>query len=308
MQLYGWLFGAALVSGVGVTTSGVHSDDNGYRQQIEKSRAARVERLKAPTGWLTLVGLDWLKEGKNTVGSAKDNSIVIAKLPAHFCVIDLKGGKATVLMLPGSDPPGVDVKRAPFELIDDSHENPTILTSSTVSFYLVERNGQHGLRIKDSDAPTRKNFLGIDYFDIDPSWRIEAKWEAYNPPHEVEEPNILGKVDKVVVPGAAVFERDGKTYRLEPVIETPGDTNLFLVFADKTSGHETYGAARFLYTEAPKDGKVILDFNTAYNPPCAFTPFATCPLPTSQNRMNLRVTAGEKKYRGEHEEPKVSAK
>jgi hypothetical protein len=307
MQLLGWLFGAALLSGVGVTSSGVHSDDNAYRQQIEKSRAARVERLKAPTGWLSLVGLDWLKEGKNTVGSAQDNNIVIAKLPPHFCVIELKAGKAMVLMLPGSDPPGVDVKRAPFEMLDDSHDTPTTLSSSTVSFYLVERNGQFGLRIKDSDAATRTNFVGIDYFDIDPSWRIEAKWEAYNPPHEVEEPNILGKMDKVVVPGAAVFERDGKTYRLEPVIETPGDKNLFLVFADKTSGHETYGAARFLYTDPPKDGKVILDFNTAYNPPCAFTPFATCPLPTAQNRLGLRVTAGEKKYRGEHEERKVSA-
>ena len=133
MQLVGWLFGAALVSGVGVTGSGVHSEDNAYRQQIEKSRAARVERLKAPTGWLTLVGLDWLKEGKNTVGSAKDNDIVIAKLPPHFCVIDLKGSKATAFMLPGSDPPGVDVKRTPFELLDDSHENPTILSSSTAS-------------------------------------------------------------------------------------------------------------------------------------------------------------------------------
>ncbi|HET8941077.1 MAG TPA: DUF1684 domain-containing protein, partial [Rudaea sp.] len=114
--------------------------------------------------------------------------------------------------------------------------------------------------------------------------------------------NILGQIDKVTVPGAAVFERDGKTYRVEPVIETPGDKSLFLVFADKTSGKETYGAARFLYADAPKDGKVILDFNQAYNPPCAFTPYATCPLPTAQNRLKLRVTAGEKRYRGGHEE------
>ncbi len=308
MQLYGWLFGAALVSGVGVTTSGVHSDDNAYRQQIEKSRAARVERLKAPTGWLTLIGLDWLKEGKNTIGSAKNNDIVIDKLPAHFCIVTLKDGKAMLQMAPGSDAAGIDTKAGPVEMLDDSHDKPTTVANRTVSFYLVERNGQHGLRVKDSDAATRTNFLGIDYFDIDPSWLIEAKWEEYNPPHEVEEPNILGKMDKVVVPGAAVFEREGKTYRLEPVIESPGDKNLFLVFADKTSGHETYGAARFLYMDPPKDGKVILDFNTAYNPPCAFTPYATCPLPTSQNRLGVRVTAGEKKYRGEHEEPKVSAK
>ena len=156
------------------------------------------------------------------------------------------------------------------------------------------------MRIKDSDAPTRKHFAGIDYFDVDPSWRVEAKWEAYDPPHEVEETNIIGQTDKVIVPGAAVFEHDGQTFRVEPVIETPGDTEYFLVFADKTSGKETYGAARFVYSEAPKDGKIVIDFNKAYNPPCAFTPYATCPLPTAQNRMKTRVTAGEKKYRGEH--------
>jgi uncharacterized protein len=193
-------------------------------------------------------------------------------------------------------------------LLDDGHEKPTTVAFGTVSFYLVERNGEFGLRVKDSDAPMRKNFLGLDYFDVDPSWRIEAKWEAYDPPHEVEEPNILGKMDKVVVPGAAVFTRDGKSYRLEPVIETPGDKNLFLVFADKTSGKETYGAARFVYTDPPKDGKVVIDFNTAYNPPCAFTSYATCPLPTAQNRLAMRVTAGEKKYRGGHEEPSQTGK
>ena len=171
-----------------------------------------------------------------------------------------------------------------------------------MSFYLVERGARFGLRVKDSEAPTRLNFVGLDYFDIDPGWRIEAKWEAYDPPRIVEEPNVLGEFEKVVVPGAAVFERDGKTIRVEPVIETPGDVNLYLVFADRTSGKETYGAARFVYTEPPKDGKVIIDFNKAYNPPCVFTPYATCTLPTQQNRLDVRVTAGEKKYRGSYEE------
>jgi uncharacterized protein (DUF1684 family) len=172
-----------------------------------------------------------------------------------------------------------------------------VVASDSVMFYVVQRGDRWALRIKDSESPTRKQFVGIDYFDIDPGWRIEAKWEAYDPPREIEEPNILGEIDKVIVPGAAVFEHGGKTFRVEPVIETPGDTELFLVFADRTSGKETYGAARFVYTEPPKDGKVVLDFNKAYNPPCAFTPFATCPLPTQQNRLDTRVTAGEKKYR-----------
>ncbi|HMM56770.1 MAG: DUF1684 domain-containing protein [Xanthomonadales bacterium PRO7] len=289
-----------LATAVLAATTGVAADST-YVKQIQDWRHERVEHLRAPHGWLSLVGLDWLRDGKNTLGSASGNDIVLAKAPAHLGTITLTGGKATIALdaKSGATIDGKSIREA--ELLDDSHDKPTTIAFGTVSFYLVQRGDKYGLRVKDSEAPTRTHFLGIDYFPIDASWRVEAKWEAYDPPHEVEEPNILGQVDKVVVPGAAVFERDGKTYRLEPVIETPGDTNLFLVFADKTSGHETYGAARFVYTEPPKDGKVVIDFNKAYNPPCAFTPYATCPLPTAQNRMKMRVTAGEKKYRGTHE-------
>ena len=293
------LMTAILTSGVAAAPS---TDDAGYRKDIETWRAKRVERLKAPDGWLSLVGLEWLKQGTNTIGSAKDNAIVIAKAPPHLGNIVLDRGRATFSL----DPRAVkaakidDANKVGAELVDDSHEKPTLVSFGTVNFYLVHRGDQFGLRIKDSAAPTRMRFTGIDSFAIDPAWRVEAKWEAYNPPREVEEGNILGQIDKVVVPGAATFEHDGKTWKVEPIIENPGDTELFLVFADRTSGKETYGAARFLYAELPKDGKVILDFNKAYNPPCAFTPYATCPLPTPQNRLDMRVTAGEKKYRGAH--------
>ena len=296
----GMLIGAVLSTGVGVSQAGM-DDGAAYNQQIKSWRQHRVERLTAPTGWLSLVGLDWLTDGVNTLGSAKDSSIVLTKAPAHLGTITLGNGKATIALDANSDATIDGAKKSGAALLDDSHEKPTAVAFGSVNFYLVQRGDKFGLRIKDSEAPTRKNFVGIDYFDIDPSWRIEAKWEAYNPPHAVQEPNVLGQVDKVIVPGAAVFVRGGKTYRVEPVIETPGDKELFLVFADKTSGKETYGAARFLYTSEPKDGKVILDFNQAYNPPCAFTPYATCPLPTKQNRLDLRVTAGEKKYRGGHD-------
>ena len=272
-------------------------------RQVESARARRAERLKAPTGWLTLVGLDWLNDGKNTLGSAADNNIVLAKAPAHLGSITLAKGKAT-LALDASASATIDgAKKSSAELLDDGHDKPTTVAFSSVSFYLVQRGDKFGLTRQGQRRPIRARiFWASTFFDIDPSWRVEAQWEAYNPPHEIQEPNILGQMDKVIVPGAAVFERGGKTYRVEPVIETPGDTKLFLVFADRTSGRESYGAARFLYTEAPKDGKVVLDFNLAYNPPCAFTPYATCPLPTQQNRLDLRVTAGEKKYRGGHEE------
>jgi uncharacterized protein (DUF1684 family) len=268
-----------------------------YAASVEDWRRHRIERLTSPTGWLTLVGLDWLSSGLNTLGSAADNSIVQPKWPAHLGSINLVGKQATITLAKGADAKidGAGARTA--VLVDDSQPKPTVVSTGPVIFYLVQRGDRYALRIKDADAPTRKNFVGIDYFDIDPSWRIEARWEAYDPPREVEEPNVLGEVDKVIVPGAAVFERDGRTFKVEPVIETPGDTDLFLVFADRTSGRETYGAARFVYTEPPKDGKVVIDFNRAYNPPCAFTPYATCTLPTKQNRLDVRVTAGEKKYR-----------
>ena len=292
--------GAVLATGAVATPKA--ADDAAYRKQIDDWRAKRVERLKAPNGWLSLVGLEWLKEGANTIGSAKDNAIVIAKAPPHLGTVVLDRGRATISLDPRARDAKIDGESKPgAELVDDSQEKPTTVSFGSANFYLIKRDDKFGLRIKDTAAPTRTHFVGIDNFDIDPSWRVEAKWEAYDPPHEIEQGNILGQIEKVVVPGAAVFEHDGKTYRVEPIIENPGDTDLFLVFADRTSGKETYGAARFLYAAAPKDGKVLLDFNKAYNPPCAFTPYATCPLPTQQNRLDTRVTAGEKKYRGGHE-------
>jgi uncharacterized protein (DUF1684 family) len=301
LYLAGVLLGTVVAAGVGVSQAGVEQGKQSHTQQIEAWRKQRVERLTAPNGWLSLVGLEWLKEGANKIGSAKDNDIVVPSAPAHLGTITLHGGKAAIVLDAKADATIDGAKATSADLLDDSAPKPTVVAFGSANFYLVHRGEKWALRIKDSEAKTRKQFVGIDYFDIDPSWRIEAKWEAYDPPREVEESNILGQVDKVIVPGAAVFEHGGKTYRVEPVIETPGDTELFLVFADKTSGKETYGAARFVYTEPPKDGKVVIDFNKAYNPPCAFTSYATCPLPTAQNRLSTRVTAGEKKYRGAHD-------
>ncbi|MHB8446828.1 MAG: DUF1684 domain-containing protein [Rudaea sp.] len=293
---------AIVAAGVGLSSASVAVDgDATYTKEIQSWRTQRVEHLRTPHGWLSLVALDWLRDGSNTLGSASDNDIVLARAPAHLGTIVLDHGKATIALDKDS---GATIDGKPMReavLLDDSHDKPTTVSFGTASFYLIQRGDKYGLRVKDTDAPTRTHFAGIDYFPIDKNWRVVAKWEAYDPPHEVEEPNILGQVDKVVVPGAAVFERDGKSYRLEPVIETPGDTNLFLTFGDRTNGHETYGASRMLYTDPPRDGKIVIDFNKAYNPPCAFTPYATCPLPTAQNRLKLRVTAGEKKYRGTHE-------
>lgn len=269
-----------------------------YIKQIEQWRQGRLQRLTAPDGWLSLAGLHWLKDGANRIGSATDNDLVLGVGPAHFGVVTLDHGKAT-FKLDRRAKATIDGKaRSSAELLDDSHEHPTTVAAGPVSFYLIDRNGRKGLRVKDSQAATRTQFGGIESFPIDPSWRIEARWVPFEPPHTLETPNVLGQMDSYPVPGKAVFERDGKTFELLPVIEVPGDTQLFLIFADRTSGKETYGAARFLYADMPRDGKIVLDFNQAYNPPCAFTAFATCPLAPPGNRLDLRVTAGEKKYAG----------
>ncbi len=290
---------ASLVAG-SVTATGVagSGDDASYTQTIEAWRGQRVERLRRPDGWLSLIGLHWLKDGTNRVGSAKDNDLVLAQGPAHLGVVTLADGKVRIALDPASGASIAGSAAKEGELADDSHDNPGKVVFGTANFVVIDRSGRKALRVKDSEAPTRTQFLGIDYFDIDPSWRVEAKWITFDPPRELEVPTVIGTVEKYPVPGKAVFQRDGKTFELLPVIEVPGDQELFLIFADRTSGKETYGAARFLYAPMPVNGRIVLDFNRAYNPPCAFTPYATCPLAPPENRLDLRVTAGEKKYRG----------
>ena len=270
-------------------------------REVEAWKAHRLERLTAPDGWLSLVGLEWLHEGANRVGRAPDNDIVLAVGPEHLGTITLKpDGSMTIKLAPGANATIDGKAAAESSLVDDMHAgqgHPTMVAFGTASFYVIDRDGRKGLRVKDTEAETRKHFLGLDYYPVDPSWRIVAAWVPFDPPHKLEIGSVLGTVDSVDVPGKAVFQRDGRTFELLPYIEEPGG-DLFFVIADRTSGKETYGAARFLYAAQPKDGKVVLDFNRAYNPPCAFTEYATCPLAPPENRLAVPVTAGEKKYKG----------
>jgi len=217
-----------------------------------------------------------------------------------FTVAD--NGTVHVMFNPGTESKvdGQSVLAA--ALRDDQRGRPTMVTVGTVSLYVIDRDGKRALRVKDSEATTRTHFLGIDYFPIDPSWRIEADWVAFDKPREVPITNILGSVSPAMILGKAVFTRDGHTYELLPIQEDP-EGLLFFVISDRTSGDQTYAAARFLYAAPAVDGKVVLDFNKAQNPPCAFTSYATCPLPPKENRLPLAVTAGEKKYRGHGASP-----
>ena len=264
---------------------------------IKQQRSDREAGLRKPGGWLSLIGLDWLSEGRNSIGSAKDNDVVLLKGPPKIGVISLKDGKASIVIdaASGATVDGKWIAEA--ELASDASGKPSIVAAGPVSFFVIQRNDKIGLRSKDADAESLKHFLGIDFFDIDPSWRVEARWVTFDKPQPLEIPDVVGTIYKLQVPGKAVFEHAGKTYELLPMNEDTKE-GLFFVFADKTSGKITYGGGRFLDTDAPKDGKLTLDFNLAYDPPCAFTPYATCPLAPPENRLKVAVEAGEKKYRG----------
>jgi uncharacterized protein (DUF1684 family) len=184
------------------------------------------------------------------------------------------------------------------DLQTDAADKATVMKMGSLTFFVIRRGDKFGLRVKDKQNPARARFAGLDYFPADPKWRLTSRFEPYNPPKIIPIVNVLGMVENMTSPGALSFEINGSGYRLDPVVEK-GSKQLFVIFADKTSGRETYGAGRYLYVEpADADGKIVVDFNKSYNPPCAFTKFATCPLPPRQNRLAIRVEAGEKKYRG----------
>jgi hypothetical protein len=268
-----------------------------YRADVEAWRAERLTRVRAADGWLSVVGLFWLEEGENTVGSAQGSRVLLpAPAPPRLGSIDLAKGEATLRGAADADVTADDKPVAgPVPLASDADDGPTMLRRGSILFYLIRRGDRIGVRVKDSQSEARRTFRGLDYFPIDPGWRIEARFEPYDPPKAISVPNVLGQNNAEASPGAVVFDHGGKTYRLDPVLER-GETDYFVIFGDRTNGTDTYGAGRFLYVKPPVDGKTVIDFNKAYNPPCVFTEFATCPLPPPQNKLPIRVEAGEKEY------------
>jgi uncharacterized protein len=271
-----------------------------HDERILRWRERRVARLTGPDGWLSVVGLTWLDEDENVVGSDPSSRVILpgAEAPGRIGVIRVEQGAAVASFGPGS---GVTHEGSPVRTLrmkDDSTGDPTVLRLGSLTFHVIRRGGELAVRIKDDQSPARKAFTGIDYFPIEPGWRAEAGFEPYEPARSVVVPTVLGSDETYALPGAVVFSHEGRSHRLEVFLEE-GETNLFVVFGDLTNGSETYGGGRFLYAPPPsEDGVVVVDFNQAYNPPCVFTPFATCALPLPQNKLPIRVEAGEKLYRG----------
>jgi uncharacterized protein len=303
-----WMTGAvvALCAGSVVSAAISSADLAQERQGVEQWQARRLASITSETGWLTLAGLYWLKPGENTFGRAKSNTLVLdnkslAERAGSFVV---EGQKVRFVARKGATVTHDGKPVGDIELASDITSDPTMLKSGSLTFYLIERVGKLGIRVRDSENPHRKNFVGLQYFPVDDSWIVDARFEPYNPRKKVPIINILGMQEDMDAPGALVFTHEGKEYRLDALLEDPADKELFIMFADGTSGRETYGAGRFMYVPLPtKEGLVRLNFNKAYNPPCAFNTFATCPLPPPQNKMmSVRVEAGEKTYAG-HEGP-----
>jgi uncharacterized protein (DUF1684 family) len=266
-----------------------------HEEQIKDWRQARDERLASDSGWMTLVGLEWLQEGENRVGSGASSTVKIPGGPALWGTIHVDGDELRFVPAPDS---GVSVNgetATEVMLVADIAGEPTLISSGNLSFYVIFRES-YALRIKDSLAPALQEFTGVKTYDFQPDWRYNARFVPAQEGQTIEIANVLGHFSLSPVYGVVEFERDGVDYRLLALGDEDSES-LWFLFADRTSGRETYGAGRFLYSDGmPENGRLLVDFNKAYNPPCAFNEYSTCPLPPQQNRLDLAVTAGEKDY------------
>jgi uncharacterized protein (DUF1684 family) len=290
--------------------TGCHKQDNGkpamsaadtaaFNQQEQAWRDKRRSDLLKPEGWTSLIGLHWLDPGSHYIGSAGGNGIQLSMGPAHLGMVDIEGKQvrfvpdpSAQLTLDGKPLAGAAALRT-----DADPAGPSVIGFDGDKGHatVIERNNRYALRVKHADAPTRTQFSGIDYWPADPAWKIQAKFVPHEKGRTIEVANIIGGMDAMSNPGVVEFQQGGQVHRIEALDE--GEGVLFLVFADRTNGHGSYGAGRFLDAPMPDaNGSVTLDFNQSRNPPCAFTAFATCPLPPPENRLDLSVTAGEMSY------------
>lgn len=267
-------------------------------------QAKRHKSVAGTNGWATLVGLLWLHEGTNTLGGdpASELRLPAGRAPGVVGTVIRTGRTARFVAAPGIQA-AVDGRPATEATLksDADGAEPSVLTLGPLRIIVLQRGERLGLRVKDPEAPTRVHFLGLDYFPHDPKWRLTGRFEPAATPRKLRISDVTGAVNEEVSPGTLVFTVNGREHRLDALNDNETH-DLFVIFRDRTAGKTTYGAGRFLHVDLPgADGRVVIDFNYAYNPPCAFTPFATCPIPPKQNWLPIPVAAGEKKYRGGHE-------
>lgn len=279
------------------TPLGAPMSDAQLERDTREWHEQRLARLRAEDGWLTLVGLAWLEEGDNPAGSHPDARVALPpSTPPKAGVFHRSG--TTVRFTPA---PGVPFTRAEKrfdggELTSDGEGAPDVLRHGSIQMTVIVREDLVGVRVRDADAPRRREFTGIERFPVRADWRKRARWEPAEEGRTILVPNVLGQITRTPLAGTLVFTHDEVEHRLQATLE---GGKLFVVFSDLTNRKESYGAGRFLYVDPPEDGWLIADFNRAYNPPCAFSPFATCPRPVPENRLKLRIDAGEKRWDGD---------
>ena len=276
----------------------VGEENPSYIKEIVEWRTKRIDSLKDKNGWLSLAGLFWLEEGEISFGSDRANDIVFPanKAPDFIGSFGMEDEQIGVKIRPDvkvlhEGKPVQDIL-----LQSDENGNPTILSFGSLNWFIIKRGESFAVRLRDSENPRIEQFRGIDSYTVDPAWRIKAHFEPYEKPKIIEMPTILGTMERLTSPGVLVFEINGRPHRLDAVAESDDD-QFWMIFGDRTNGFTTYGGGRFLYVDKPAaDNTTVIDFNKAYNPPCVFSHFATCPLPHSQNRLPIRITAGEKNF------------
>ncbi len=276
--------------------------DPSYEAEILQWRQSRLERLEAPDGWLSLVGLCWLEEGENWMGRDPEYAVPLpsAEIPEKVGAIRLSEGSVTFFPAEGAEISlgGKPLTEAVKLKTDADQEGPDILQIGRIRAYVIKRGNQFAIRLKNPEAPTRIRFRGLNYFPIDPAFRVRATLKPYPAPKDVSISTAVGIDQHMLCPGVLRFTIKGKKLELQPWIDKVGQRELFIVFRDKTSGTESYGAGRFLSARLNEDLSVVLDFNKAFSPPCAFTAYATCPLAPPENDLPIAIRAGEQLVHG----------
>lgn len=289
------LLGSAIAFTTGATSSEV--PDPAYVQSFEKWKADQTADLKE--SWLSLAGLFWLKPGPNTFGSDAANAIVFPKGPARAGEFDLNGKEVTVKLLPEAHATIVGKPVSSAKLEPDTAEHVTRVEMGSLRFHIIVRGEHVGVRLRDTESAAAHDFKGMMFFPLDLNYRVTATWVPSDGKKTVDVPNALGEVMSEPAPGTAMFKVNGQDLKLT-AIGGDSKTGLFIVFNDLTAKSDTYPGGRFLDTGAIVDGQVVLDFNRAYNPPCAVTPYATCPLAPKENRLAIAIPAGEKFDKAAH--------
>lgn len=270
--------------------SGPAAVDSAYQRSFEKWKGELVDDLKQE--WLPLAGLFWLKPGENSFGADLKNVVVLPKGPAHAGSFILQGKTVTARFAPDAKATIAGKPATTAELQPDTSGDPTVVELGNLRLHVIVRGERVGIRLKDLDSDAVRQYHGPQFFPLDLSYRVTATWIPSDGKKTVDVPNVLGDISPTPIAGTAVFKINGQELRLT---DLGGDASkgLFFVFSDPTSKTNTYPGGRFLKTEPVTNGEVVLDFNRAYNPPCAVTAYATCPLAPKENRLSVPIPAGE---------------